>query len=163
VNAPLRQIVCPHCNSVNQLPSARLAQRPYCSRCDGDLFSGQPVELNARNFDKQIGGGDIPVVVNFWTPESQPCRIMKSAFERAAVSLEPDVRLARLNLEAAPQIAQRLGVREVPTLLAFRQGREIGRRSGALPILQLMGWIGDQCRMEPAVIAAARPNPALRL
>lgn len=162
MSAALR-IVCPHCDSVNELPATQLGQQPYCGRCSGKLFNGRVIDLNAQNFDVQITASDIPVVVKIWAPESEACRTLSPVYARAAVALEPDFRLTRLNLQDAPLIARRLDVQQVPTLLVFRNGREVGRRSGALPLLELMGWIGDQCRAEPAALTSARPNPALRL
>lgn len=149
-------IVCPHCDSVNGLPPARLAQHPYCGRCADDLFAGRPADLSAGNFDLHISVSDIPVAVQLWAPWCNTCRAIAHAYERAAVALEPEIRIARLNIDSAPQIAGRLQVNSVPTLLVFRHGIECGRRSGLIPLLELMGWIGDQCR--PAAGCAEAPN-----
>ncbi|MBS1115410.1 MAG: thioredoxin TrxC [Nitrospirae bacterium] len=134
-------IVCPECASVNRLPSARLTQGPRCGRCKNMLFSGHPVELTSATFERYLSRSDIPVVVDFWAAWCGPCKMMAPAFAQAAVQLEPRVRLAKLNTEQEPAIAQQFGIRSIPTLVIFRGGREIARQSGALDINRLISWV----------------------
>jgi len=134
-------VVCPHCDAVNRLPAARLAEGPVCGQCGKALFAGQPVDLSAGNFDRHIGRSDLPVVVDFWAPWCAPCRSMAPAFARTASELEPGVRLAKVDTESQPQLAARFGIRSIPTLAVFRGGREIARRSGAVDAATLQRWI----------------------
>ena len=134
-------VVCPHCDAVNRLPAQRLGERPTCGQCRLALFTGQPLELTARNFDRHIGRGDLPVVVDFWAPWCGPCRSMAPAFARAAGELEPEVRLAKVDTESQQQLAARFNIRSIPTLTMFRSGREIARQSGAVDAATLRRWI----------------------
>ena len=134
-------IVCPDCTSVNRLPSARLTQGPRCGKCKNMLFSGHPVELTSATFERHLSRSDIPVVVDFWAAWCGPCKMMAPAFAQAAGQLEPRVRLAKLNTEQEPAIAQQFGIRSIPTLVIFRGGREIARQSGALDINRLISWV----------------------
>ena len=134
-------VVCPHCAAVNRIPTTRLAEQPSCGQCKKTLFAGEPVTLTASNFERHIGRSDLPVVIDFWAPWCGPCRTMGPAFNQAAADLEPLVRLAKINTEDEQQLAARFNIRSIPTLVIFKDGREIARQSGALDLGSLKRWI----------------------
>jgi len=137
---PVR-VVCPRCATTNRVPVARLGDSPKCGGCKQPLLAGQPFELTKGTFDRQIATTDLPLVIDFWAPWCGPCRMMAPAFEQAAARLAPGVLLAKLNTEDEPDIATRFGIRGIPTLIAFRNGREVARQSGALDLPRLLDWI----------------------
>ena len=134
-------VVCPHCHTTNRLPRARLDQGATCGHCKQPLLEGRPFELTKAGFDRHLAKNDLPLVVDFWAPWCAPCRMMAPAYEEAATRLAPGVRLAKLDTEAEPEIAARFGIRSIPTLIAFKNGREVARRSGASDVSGLLGWI----------------------
>lgn len=137
-------VVCPACDAVNRIPAARLADGPKCGQCKSALFTGKPLALTAANFDKHIGRSDIPVVVDFWAPWCGPCKMMAPQYEQAARSLEPAVRLAKLDTETHQALGARYNIRSIPTLAVFKGGREVARQAGAMGMNDIVRWVRSQ-------------------
>ena len=135
------KVVCPHCETANRVVRERLGEGPSCGACKQALFPGKPFELTGATFDRHAAG-EVPLVVDCWAAWCGPCQMMAPAYDAAAAEVGPGVHLAKLDTEAEPQIAARLGIRSIPTLIAFRDGREIARQSGALALPQILQWIG---------------------
>ena len=134
-------IVCPNCSTTNRVPAARLDAAPNCGQCKQPLFKGTPLELTSANFDAHVNRSDLPVAVDFWAAWCGPCKMMAPHFAKSATQIEPRMRLAKLDTEAAPEIAGRYNIRGIPTVIVFRNGKEIARQSGALDSRALLAWL----------------------
>ncbi|KAF1061393.1 MAG: Thioredoxin 2 [Pseudomonas citronellolis] len=133
-------VPCAHCAGLNRIPRVRLSDAPRCGRCKQAVLSATPFALQASDFSQQTKG-DLPLLVDVWAEWCGPCKAFAPVFEQAATRLLGRCRLAKLDSEAQPQLAGQLGIRSIPTLILFRNGREVARQSGAAPLPQLLAWL----------------------
>ena len=134
------RIACPVCLAANRVPAARLAEDPMCGKCGAALLDGHPAELREDQFEAFVQRTELPELADFWAPWCGPCRAMAPHFERAARELKDRVRLVKVNTEEASGLAQRYGIRAIPTLVLFKDGAEVKRASGAMDAGALARW-----------------------
>lgn len=135
------KLTCPSCGQANRVPAARLAERPKCGVCGAVLVDGGVAELDAATHDKVTRGDGLPVLVDYWAPWCGPCRMMAPEFAKAAKALAPDARLMKLNTEVHPQVSARMGIRGIPALILYRQGKELARLAGARPAADIVAFV----------------------
>jgi thioredoxin 2 len=135
-----KHIVCPHCGGINRVPGERSAAQAHCGTCKAKLFDGEPLAVDAAAFDRHTGKNDIAVLVDVWAPWCGPCRSMAPQFAKAAQMLEPDVRLLKLNSDEQPAISARYGIRSIPTMLLFKNGKLAAQTSGAMEATKIVAW-----------------------
>ena len=135
------QIVCPHCQTINRVPDHRLADGGNCGKCKKPLVTGKPVALSEAGFARFISKSDLPVLVDFWAEWCGPCKMMAPAFAEAAGLLAPKVVLAKVNTEQAQNLSMQFNIRSIPSLVLFKNGREVDRMAGATNTQGIVGWV----------------------
>ena len=138
---PAKQLVCPHCGQKNRVPADRLAHNPQCGSCHQPLLPGEPISVDDKGFTRHISGNELPVLVDFWAPWCGPCQMMAPAFAQAAADLKLKARFIKVNTEEQQGLASRYGIRSIPTLAVFKNGREVARVAGAMDARRLKSWI----------------------
>jgi len=136
-------IPCPHCNGLNRITAERVGDQPKCGRCKEQVLLGKPFALTQANYASQIKG-DLPLLVDVWAEWCGPCKSFAPTFEQAAVQLSGRARLAKLDSESNQQLSGQLNIRSIPTLILFKNGRELARQSGAFPLPQLLAWLKSE-------------------
>jgi thioredoxin 2 len=126
------RIICPHCLSVNNVPKKESYKKANCGKCKMSLLDTKPFELNNSNFDEIVVNSDIPVIVDFWAPWCGPCKMMGPVFEKIATKYPLKTLFTKVNTENEQQLGSRFGIRSIPTLIVFKNGKEVQRVSGAL-------------------------------
>ncbi|HWC86084.1 MAG TPA: thioredoxin [Solirubrobacteraceae bacterium] len=133
-------IKCPHCATKNRVrPTPKGI--PRCSVCHHPL----PWILDAdpSTFDAEIASS-LPVLVDFWAPWCGPCRMVSPLVERMGRDNAGRLKVVKLNVDDAPDIAGRYGVQGIPLLVLVRAGVEADRLVGAVPLERLRAWLEPQ-------------------
>jgi thioredoxin 2 len=137
------ELVCPDCGAVNRVPDERLAEQPKCGKCSAALLPGRPIDLGGAGFEKFLTRSGLPVVVDFWAPWCGPCKMFAPVFSQVAAELSTRVRFIKVNTEVEQGLAGQYGIRSIPTLAIFKNGREVTRLSGALDAASLRQWLAQ--------------------
>jgi len=87
-------------------------------------------DLSEAALDDELLQSKEPVLVDFWAPWCGPCRAMSPAVEAAAQKLAGEAKVYKVNVDENPEVSPRFGIRGVPTLILFKDGREANRLVG---------------------------------
>jgi thioredoxin 1 len=94
-------------------------------------MSKQTVTVDTHNFEEEVLHAPQPVLVDFWAPWCGPCRMIAPSLEELASELAGRVKVAKVNVDDAPEVAERYRITSIPTLLLFQNGRVVGQKVGA--------------------------------
>jgi thioredoxin 1 len=84
-----------------------------------------------------------PVVVDFWAEWCGPCRQIAPALEELSKEMDGKVTITKMNVDENPNVPSKFGIRAIPTLLIFKDGKVVGTQTGALPKKRLQDWINS--------------------
>jgi thioredoxin 1 len=119
----------------------RLARRFAQFGVEVDCMSDKIVEVSDETFDTEVAGSDKPVFVDFWAPWCGPCRTVAPIVEDLASQYEGKVKVAKINVDDSPQVAQKFMVTSIPTFILFKKGQAADRTLGAMPKGQFQQFI----------------------
>jgi thioredoxin 2 len=126
------------CGRKNRVPAAA-AGIPRCGQCKSPL--PWIAEASDDNFADVVEKSVVPVLLDLWAAWCGPCRMVSPALEKLARDLAGRVKLVKINVDEAPNLARRFSVQGIPTLLVMVHGQEKARQTGAVPEHVLRGWL----------------------
>ena len=88
-------------------------------------------DVNDQDFEAQVLNSNVPVLVDFWAPWCAPCRMLAPTVEAVAQNFQGTASVVKLNVDDNPQVSQRYGIKGIPTLILFKNGKEEERVVGA--------------------------------
>ena len=101
------------------------------------------VAVTDETFDAEVKNSDVPVVVDFWAEWCAPCKQIGPALEELSSEMAGKIKVAKIDVDTNPNTAAAMGVRSIPALFIFKDGKVISNRAGAAPKAALQSWIED--------------------
>jgi thioredoxin 1 len=99
------------------------------------------VKVTDASFEEQVLKSPEPVVVDFWAEWCGPCRMIAPSLEEIALEMKGKIKVVKLNIDENPGVASKLGIRSIPTLILFKDGKAAAQKVGAAPKGELVRWI----------------------
>lgn len=99
------------------------------------------VKVTDASFEEQVLKSPEPVVVDFWAEWCGPCRMIAPSLEEIASEMKGKIKVVKLNIDENPGVASKLGIRSIPTLILFKDGKAAAQKVGAAPKGELVRWI----------------------
>jgi len=129
---------CPRCGTKNRIPKYRLHDNAVCGKCRTPLSSAvrypeHPVDINDQTFRNEVLNFPGGVVVYFWSPSCGYCRGFTPTVNQLASRYAGRIKFTKIVMDRNPAMASQYGIQGVPSLLLFKNGRQIDRLSGAVP------------------------------
>jgi thioredoxin 2 len=136
-------VTCPHCARRNRVPAVADGT-PRCGNCHRRL--PWIADAGDDDFAAVAERAPVPVLVDLWATWCAPCRTVSPTLERLAAERAGELKLVKVDVEAAPRLSRRFDVRAVPTLMVLRDGEVLARQPGAAPEPALRTWLDQALR-----------------
>ncbi len=104
-------------------------------------MSDATIELTNENFDSEVINSELPVLVDFWAEWCGPCKMIAPVIDELAAEFSGKVKVGKLNVDEANEVAAKFNIRGIPTLLMFKGGAVVDNKVGALSKTQLVEFI----------------------
>jgi thioredoxin 1 len=100
-------------------------------------------EINNENFDKEVLNSTIPVIADFWAPWCGPCQRLAPILEEVAKKYSTQIKFVKINTDENPELASKFSITGIPTLIFFKDGKEVKRSVGVISQKDLEGKIKE--------------------
>ena len=97
--------------------------------------------ITDSNFDEEIKNSQLPILVDFWAEWCGPCKQIGPILEEIGKANKDKLKILKLNIDENPQTPQKFGVRGIPTLMLFKDGKLLDTKVGSLPKNMLESWL----------------------
>jgi thioredoxin 1 len=119
------------------------------SAAQREEYAMKPNAVSDSNFESAVLKAEGPVLVDFWAEWCGPCKMIAPLLEDLATDKTGQLTVVKLNVDENPQAAMKYGVRSIPTMMLFKDGRVAASKIGALPRSKLYEWVDGVLRDAP--------------
>jgi len=135
-------VPCKSCGQKNRVAYDRLDSEVRCAQCKQPIAISEPIAIaSSADFDRLVARASIPLLVDYWAPWCGPCRMVAPELQKVAARRAGSLLVVKVNTDELADLGQRFGIRSIPTLAIFSNGREVTRASGARPAPEIEQWL----------------------
>ena len=135
-------IRCRSCGGKNRVQLEKIGSNPICGKCRAQLtIPKSALNITAQQFDQEVLRETIPTVVDFWAPWCGPCRMVTPVLDTIAQGYPGRIKVVKVNSDENPDLSARFGIQGIPTIILFRDGKEVDRMVGAKPKESIMQFL----------------------
>jgi len=109
------------------------------------------IKITTDNFEKEVINSDSPILVDFWAQWCGPCRVVAPVLEEISNQYADKFRVAKVNVDENPELASKYGIRSIPTMILFKDGKQIDSFTGALPKEAIINFVNENLEWKLAV------------
>jgi len=101
------------------------------------------MDVTDSSFEEEVLKSDVPVLIDFWAEWCGPCKMLTPIIEELSKSMEGKVKILKMNIDDNPDTPSTLGIRSIPTMMLFKDGKQLASKVGALPKSSIEEWINS--------------------
>jgi thioredoxin 2 len=135
-------VPCIFCLTLNRVDVGRVSDRPKCGECGKPMLLDRPIRVSDQDLERVVSGTEVPVLVDFYADWCGPCKMMAPVLDDVAREYQGRALVVKLDTDRNPTMAVRFAIRGIPTLIVFREGREVSREVGAVSRARLDALLG---------------------
>lgn len=109
------------------------------------------IKIGADNFEKEVINSELPVLVDFWAEWCGPCRTVAPVLEEISNQYAEKFRVAKVNVDENPELASKYGIRSIPTMILFKNGKQAGNITGSIPKEAIINFVNENLEWKLAV------------